>query len=135
MKTLLTLLLLIPSLSWGKDLFGTKLFCKSTTPCTQGGKGLCEPDYFLEFRNNNKVYFWEVSRFGLDKNTLNYEVKPSEILINYTFFQQKITVQSGKTRKKIDRVTLNGCKFVNNSNMDLLVDDYYQKNYQSHNRL
>ena len=135
MKTLLALLLLIPSLSWGKDLSGTKLFCKTSTPCTQGGKGLCEPEYFLEFRKNNKVYFWEVSRFGLDKTTLNYEVKPSKILINYTFLQQKITAQSGKTKKTIDRVTLNGCKFINNSNMDLLVNDYYQKHYQSHNKL
>ena len=101
MKTLLALLFLIPSLSWGKDLSGIKLFCKSEVPCYQESKLLCSPDTFFEFRKNNKVYYWEVSGlYGLIKDTHNYEVKPSQILINYTFLQQQVTERNGKNVTK-----------------------------------
>src|SRR6056300_471888 len=100
MKILLTLLLLIPSLSWGKDLNGTKLFCQSNYDCKKDGN-LCALNYFIEFKKSKKVSLWEASIYGVKNYEYNYEVKPSTININYTFLQQKITVQDGKNVIKI----------------------------------
>ena len=73
--------------------------------------------------------------YGLIKDTHNYEVKPSQILINYTFLQQQVTERNGKNVTKINRATLGGCKIINHSNMEKLVDDYYRDNYLSRNKL
>lgn len=141
MKTFLALLLLIPSLSWSKDLNGTKLFCQSNYECKKNGN-LCALNYFIEFRKDEKVRLWEVSIYGIKNYEYNYEVKPSTIDINYTFLQQKITIQNGKNVKKIDRknLMLSGgahkkCKILKDENMNKVVDDFYHNNYSSKNIL
>ena len=40
-----------------------------------------------------------------------------------------------KMLQKINRATLGGCKIINHSNMEKLVDDYYRDNYLSRNKL
>ena len=70
MKTLLALLLLIPSLSWGKDLTGTKLWCKHKIYIEKNG-----PVHTLyEFVSSEGVASHFVSKSGINTTFDTYEV-------------------------------------------------------------
>ena len=125
MKTLLALLLLIPSLSWGKDLSGNKLWCSPEYIVPGVG-----PTYqVLDFINDGLVYWYQISKYGIKKGPADYDVHSAYI-----------SVRNQNSYFRIDRKTLKisentKCDIVDISNTDEYVKDYFYKEFESKNKL
>ncbi len=130
MKTLLALLLLIPSLSWGKDLSGNKLWCSSENILIK-----VEPTYMvLDFINEGLAYWYRISRYGINKWPADYDVHIANI-----------SLRNHSTYVMIDRKTLvmykgggspiSQCEIVEISDTEKYVNDFFYKEYESKNKL
>ena len=129
MKILLTLLLLIPSLSWSKDLSGIKLWCVREI---QDPNLKMSINYILfDFIDEEKVDRHSISENGIYKYSTNYQIEPSWILIDYKKDEYN----------KIDRKSLKipntyfNCEIKVISNVNIFIENFYYQKYESKNKI
>ena len=124
MKILLALLLLIPSLSWGKDLGGIKLWCKYTVTTESTGT-----NYLLfDFINKKKVIEYSLSKHGIDKEKTTYKVYPAYIIVGDRDFTGRIERQS------LTSDYLN-CELIEISDVEDYLNNRLEKEFMSKNKI
>ena len=129
MKTLLALLLLIPSLSWGKDLSGIKLWCVSELQDPMLKNSI---NYILfDFIDEEKVDRHSISQDGIYKYSINYKIEPSWILID--FKKDKYNKIDRKSLKIPD--THFSCEIKVISNVNIFIENFYYQKYESKNKI
>ena len=124
MKTLIALLLLIPSLSWGKDLGGIKLWCKYTVTTESIGT-----KYVLfDFINKKKVIEYSLSKNGINKKKTTYKIYPAYIIVGDRDFTDRIERQS-LTSRFLD------CKLIEISDVEDYLNNRLEKEFMSKNKI
>jgi hypothetical protein len=129
MKTLLAILLLIPSLSWGKDLKGVKLWCEGIKFDPDTG----QPHLLFDFLDASNVKTFYISQYGILEENLTYEVDTAYVRTSIGKIIAEVSFRINRKTLKIRDNYICDVKKISNSKE--FINEFFHKEFESKNKI